>query len=276
MRLSVVAVAVLVVASTAPACVVREIASPPVVVTGGCAAAPIDATVPYVMIPPPPPPAPIAIQAPVVPVAPPPQVASDVPTYALGDAIEIHFSGALRAPSGQRYWITLVPASSDDSTWGSWHYVADGATTESLAAASEGDFEIRLHDLYPRFDYKVLTRVRVRVVGRRAAPAAFSIASASICPSTFQSAGGAATCLCTAGAHGAVWGSRIYTADSSICEAARHAGLVGVEGGVVRAEPAPGCSHYTGTFGHGVATSSWGSYHASFVFPAIGGGACER
>ncbi len=42
-------------------------------------------------------------------------------------------------------------------------------------------------------------------------------------------------CDCTAEAMGGgpVWGSGPYTADSNICSAALHAGMIGPEGGVV-------------------------------------------
>jgi len=64
---------------------------------------------------------------------------------------------------------------------------------------------------------------------------------------------------------GAVWGSGPYTADSSICVAAIHAGVIGAMGGPVLAEAAPGQDSYTGTEANGVATRDWGSYGNSFT-----------
>ena len=64
-----------------------------------------------------------------------------------------------------------------------------------------------------------------------------------------------------------VWGSDIYTADSSICTAAVHAGLITFEqGGTVTLEVRPGRSVYGSTNRNGIATGAYGSYSSSFVF----------
>lgn len=65
---------------------------------------------------------------------------------------------------------------------------------------------------------------------------------------------------------GAVWGSDPYTADSSICLAAIHAGVIGGDGGDVWVREVEGQDSYDGTFNNGVETRSWGSYGASFTF----------
>ena len=84
----------------------------------------------------------------------------------------------------------------------------------------------------------------------------------------FPTGSDALTCSCTGTESGSVWGSWPYTADSDICAAARHAGVVGEMGGVVTALAAPGEASYTGTEQNGVTTRDWGSYGASFVFDA--------
>lgn len=77
--------------------------------------------------------------------------------------------------------------------------------------------------------------------------------------------GDAALCRCDPGAQaGSVWGTGPFTADSDICTAARFAGAVGEEGGAVRLIGLPGREAYEGGNAHGVKTSSWGSYRASF------------
>ncbi len=76
------------------------------------------------------------------------------------------------------------------------------------------------------------------------------------------------TLACSPGgtAH-SVWGSDIYTADSSICTAGVHSGLITYEeGGVVTIELRPGMTIYGCSERDGVTTSSYGSYHQSFVF----------
>jgi hypothetical protein len=63
-----------------------------------------------------------------------------------------------------------------------------------------------------------------------------------------------------------VWGTDIYTDDSSVCTAAVHAGLIDFEdGGEVVIEVRPGES-YLGTWANGVTTESYGSWGGSFVF----------
>ncbi len=63
---------------------------------------------------------------------------------------------------------------------------------------------------------------------------------------------------------GSVWGTDMYTTDSSICVAAVHAGVVKEKGGPVRVKLAPGQGAYSGSFRNGVTTSQWGSYQQSF------------
>ena len=76
------------------------------------------------------------------------------------------------------------------------------------------------------------------------------------------------TLACSPGgtAH-SVWGSDIYTADSSICTAGVHSGLITYQqGGTVTIELRPGRTIYGCSERNGVTTSSYGSYQHSFVF----------
>jgi hypothetical protein len=64
-----------------------------------------------------------------------------------------------------------------------------------------------------------------------------------------------------------VWGSDIYTADSSICTAAVHSGLITFQqGGTVTVELRPGRSIYGASERNGVTTGTYGSWPHSFVF----------
>ena len=64
----------------------------------------------------------------------------------------------------------------------------------------------------------------------------------------------------------AIWGSDIYTADSSICTAAVHAGIINLEsGGVVTIEFRPGRSIYGSTVRNGITSNTYGEYPHSFV-----------
>ena len=81
-------------------------------------------------------------------------------------------------------------------------------------------------------------------------------------------AGTTFTLTCTpGGTMHSVWGSDIYTADSSICTAAVHAGLITYErGGTVTIELRPGRPLYGNSERNGVTTSAYGGYGRSFVF----------
>jgi hypothetical protein len=76
------------------------------------------------------------------------------------------------------------------------------------------------------------------------------------------------TLVCSPGgtAH-SIWGSDIYTTDSSICTAAVHSGLITFQqGGAVTIELRPGRTIYGSSERNGVTTSDYGSYQHSFVF----------
>ena len=91
------------------------------------------------------------------------------------------------------------------------------------------------------------------------------------CPDDFGSFAGeteALTCQCRAEAtqRGEVWGTDVYTSDSSICRAALHAGVVPRLGGPVTVVPESGRSAYPGTTRLGIASYNFGPYESSFRF----------
>ena len=68
------------------------------------------------------------------------------------------------------------------------------------------------------------------------------------------------------GAAAVIYGSDVYTDDSSICTAAVHAGRFTLEsGGVVSIEIRPGRSTYGSTIRHGIKSVNFGQYGRSFV-----------
>jgi len=63
-----------------------------------------------------------------------------------------------------------------------------------------------------------------------------------------------------------IWGTDVYTADSSICNAAVHVGRITLDGGgKVTIELRPGQSSYQGTMRNGVKSNEYGTYAHSFV-----------
>ncbi len=84
--------------------------------------------------------------------------------------------------------------------------------------------------------------------------------------------GRALTFVCPAGGPAAprLWGSDLYTDDSSICGAAAHAGVITrSDGGTVTIEIRPGAPAYSASTRHGVASGDWGAYDGSFA--VVGG-----
>ncbi|MFN3537646.1 MAG: LCCL domain-containing protein [Brevundimonas sp.] len=98
--------------------------------------------------------------------------------------------------------------------------------------------------------------------------------SVAPCPQNGRSLrqGNSLTCQCVAGSDtvqsGTVWGSGPYSGDSAICRAARHAGAIGPQGGVVTMRLTGGQSSYHGSERNGVSSNSWGSFPNSLVFEA--------
>ncbi|HEY3448842.1 MAG TPA: LCCL domain-containing protein [Myxococcales bacterium] len=69
------------------------------------------------------------------------------------------------------------------------------------------------------------------------------------------------------GVPGAVWGSEVYTGDSSICGAAAHSGLLSLaQGGSATVRALTGQQAYQGSERNGVSSQSWASYGTSFTF----------
>jgi len=63
-----------------------------------------------------------------------------------------------------------------------------------------------------------------------------------------------------------IWGSDVYTLDSSICTAAVHAGLFSLaNGGIVTVEFRPGRLTYGSTVRNGIKSKTFGEYPNSFV-----------
>lgn len=64
-----------------------------------------------------------------------------------------------------------------------------------------------------------------------------------------------------------LWGTELYTDDSSIATAAVHAGLITArDGGTVTIEIRAGASSYRGSTRNGVTSNNWGGFEGSFVF----------
>ncbi|GAB6041397.1 hypothetical protein JCM17961_20710 [Endothiovibrio diazotrophicus] len=77
----------------------------------------------------------------------------------------------------------------------------------------------------------------------------------------------------TGSSDGGVWGSGIYTDDSSVAAAAVHAGVLAVdETGVVKVTVLAGQASYAGSSANGVTSASYGTWSGSFRVEADDGG----
>ena len=64
-----------------------------------------------------------------------------------------------------------------------------------------------------------------------------------------------------------IWGTNLYTDDSSVCTAAVHAGLITFEqGGTVTIKIRPGDRDYQASVQNHVVSQAWGISSGSFVF----------
>lgn len=76
------------------------------------------------------------------------------------------------------------------------------------------------------------------------------------------------TFSCPASAYpGTVWGTDIYTDDSSICTAAVHAGMITAQmGGTITIEIRPGANSYQASTRNGISSAQYGGWNGSFIF----------
>lgn len=75
-------------------------------------------------------------------------------------------------------------------------------------------------------------------------------------------------CYCPSASAGSVWGTDMYTDDSSLCRAALHAGAITASGGFIAATVHPGASSYTGSTRNGVTSASYGAWGGSYSVAA--------
>ena len=65
-----------------------------------------------------------------------------------------------------------------------------------------------------------------------------------------------------------VWGTDLYTDDSSVCTAAVHAGKITLAGGgTATFEIRPGAATYPASNRNGIQSGNWDTWLGSFVFP---------
>ena len=172
--------------------------------------------------------------------------------------------------------------SSGASIWGADVYTDDSpiclaARHAGLIDASGGVVDV--HEAPGQSSYPSETRNGITSGSWASYPRSITFGSEQVyaqfeaCPDRLDGQVRSLTCECSPGAAssgGTVWGSDVYTDDSSICRAAVHAGMIGPEGGPVDVLEARGRASYPAVSRNGVRSESWGSYPRSITFRSRG------
>ena len=190
-------------------------------------------------------------------------------------------SGDVILTNGEKSAAFVFP---DDVTpsWTTFHVPLEGSADWRLGGGAQSlaevltnvtSFRIRAEYLLGDADAG-LAEVRLRS-GPAPAPSASGTAIVLDCDDRADEGalegvrtGERATVICPAGCSSGrtVWGTDVYTDDSSVCRAAVHAGVVGLhQGGAATLTILPGESSYLGTERNGVRTVPYGSWDRSFA-----------
>lgn len=177
---------------------------------------------------------------------------------------------------------TAVAVETEAPLWGVDIYSDDSSICRAArhaGAVTPGGGTVRVTPRGPQQSYPGAQRNGIVSLSYGPFPRSFSVAaseaSSSVdlnqCPATFQeyrTSGGGLSCVCTAAqtAQGEVWGSDVYTDDSSICRAALHAGAIPRSGGPVRLRAARGRQSYAGSTRNGVRSQRFGAWQGAFAF----------
>ncbi|MDF1873208.1 LCCL domain-containing protein [Vannielia sp.] len=178
-------------------------------------------------------------------------------------------------------WSCFCPQkAAPGSVWGSGPYTADSnicTAARHAGVITETGGMVRLTTVAGQASYSgsEANGVITRDWGSFAQSISFPKPSASALAActTLPTGTEAQSCYCPGDASKKrdVWGTGPYTADSNICAAAFHAGVIGAAGGEVRVLRVPGLPSYSGSRAGGVTTGDWGAYAHSIVFDRNGG-----
>lgn len=210
----------------------------------------------------------------------------------------------LDASPGERVTLQLPPGGSAAPVWGTGIYTDDSSIgtaavhMQLISFATGGEVTIEIRDGLASYEgstsngvvsnsygewggsFVFLDRNGQELAAKVSAPAVVAVPATTV-PNTSEeidwstSAGDLSldvgnritVQLSPGGSAGTVWGTGIYTDDSSIGTAAVHMGLITfVQGGTVEIEVQGGQSTFAGSSQNGVVTNSYGDWGGSFVF----------
>jgi hypothetical protein len=222
--------------------------------------------------------------------SPQPQSVQDDPGGSTWNAT----AAAFRGKNGSRYVFTCPSYGAANSIWGTDVYTDDSSVCTAavhaglinLAGGGVVTIEIRPGES----SYASTTRNGITstsygpwtgsyvIVGATPATPGVGVGGATwdakaAAFRTYVGARFAYTCPAN-GTPAPIWGTDVYTDDSSVCTAAVHVGLIGVAtGGAVTIEMRAGQDSYAGSTRNGITSTSYAAWGGSFVFPAaVGGG----
>jgi sugar lactone lactonase YvrE len=197
-------------------------------------------------------------------------------------------AASLRGHNGSRYLFVCPAGGTLSGVWGTQTYTDDSPVCSAAVHAGRIDVasggtvivEIRKglaaytgstrngitstsYGAYPG-SYVIAGGQRGGSMGARMGGAGWTATAALYAAST----GIRYTYLCPPGGPAApVYGTGIFTENSSVCTAAVHAGLISlIHGGTVTIRVVPGVASYLGSTRHGVTTVAYTSYPVSFIF----------
>lgn len=114
--------------------------------------------------------------------------------------------------------------------------------------------------------YRILVAISVTLLWASSAFAQQAVTCSQSAQTITGDPGAVVTITCPTGCGGqSVWGTGVYSDDSSMCSAAIHAGAMTSAGGSVAITIAPGQAEYPASTQNGVTSSRWGSWGRSFT-----------
>jgi hypothetical protein len=192
---------------------------------------------------------------------------------------------------GQPFKCTCAPGQMRGSVWGTGRYTADSsicraAVHSGAVPPSGGEVTVYRAPGCPAFAGTTANGVRTGKWGPYSSTYTFTWPAPSCslqqaadnvraCPRTMvqyrgMPPGQRLTCSCKPAQYGgSVWGGPRYTADSSTCGAALHAGAIPAGGGTVTVRTFGGCSRFQGSSSNGITSRGWGSYNRTFAFSSV-------
>ncbi len=176
-------------------------------------------------------------------------------------------------PLAEASYSCTCPANAPSgSVWGAGPYTADSnictaARHAGVIGAAGGEVTVLREAGLAAYPASSANGVETRSWGSYGTSISFQspVAACGVLPAGVDSL----TCSCSAqSGEGTVWGANPYTADSNLCSAARHAGVIDAGGGIVTALRIGGLAAYAASERNGVTTRAWASYASSVVFDA--------